>query len=247
MKHAPNTIRMAIGIRTAYRFSIRELFAVLCERLCGISDYRHPAPYVDLFNLSRRCLSVGRGCQTPQGFTCGPRSAVQLNNHCPIGKTGLSGFPSFHAIGIQYGYEPSDLGLARKFDCYDHFGYADRFIYYDTAAMHAFTNSHNPEKLWKGYFLRGGLTLGIDPCWKLSAVFAPWLSPKGGGAEYGVFYRRKSIVSRRNLLMRVETLRAGEYSPIEMPFGTVEQMRIQEENKHKEFDTEEETEQIDMI
>lgn len=74
LEYTPNTIRMAIGIRTAHTFTIKDLFAKLCQKSCDMGCGRM-APYVDVFKLSSRCLWVGGLCDR----SVGPENVLRLN------------------------------------------------------------------------------------------------------------------------------------------------------------------------
>jgi hypothetical protein len=52
MLHAPNVIRMAIGIATAHTFNLKQLYEALCQHSCA-SGCGKPAPYLDMFTLTR--------------------------------------------------------------------------------------------------------------------------------------------------------------------------------------------------
>ncbi|KAI0586963.1 hypothetical protein KJE20_06419 [Pyrenophora tritici-repentis] len=45
--NASNSIRMAISIQTAHKFTIKDLFAKLCQRMCDGSGCDKFAPYLD--------------------------------------------------------------------------------------------------------------------------------------------------------------------------------------------------------
>ncbi|KAH5502775.1 hypothetical protein HBI52_166230 [Parastagonospora nodorum] len=58
---------MALGIRTADSFTIKELFYKLCQNKCDGNGCTKLAPYLDVFMLTRRCLSISGGCPFPLG------------------------------------------------------------------------------------------------------------------------------------------------------------------------------------
>lgn len=98
MTHAPNCVRMAIAIQTADTFSIKQLFLKLCQKTCDGESCSKLAPYLDVFTLARRCLSVSGGCLHP----CGPMNKELLNGG--IGSYDEDRFPSrgFFAMVGQY-------------------------------------------------------------------------------------------------------------------------------------------------
>jgi hypothetical protein len=62
IKFAPNTIHMALAIKTAHTFSIAQLFAKLCQTHCDAHTCANLAPYIDVFTMTRRCFGVGSPC-----------------------------------------------------------------------------------------------------------------------------------------------------------------------------------------
>ncbi|KNG46410.1 zinc finger containing protein [Stemphylium lycopersici] len=97
MKHAPNSIRMAIGIQTAHTFNIKELFTKLCERTCGEIGCEKLAAYVNVFTLSRHCLFIGGDCSCPHGPVSEDRLAISR-----MDQKAISSLPSFYAIIGRY-------------------------------------------------------------------------------------------------------------------------------------------------
>lgn len=77
---AAGCIRMAIAIQTAHAFTIKQLVSKLSEKYCDAKGCGKVAPYLDIFSLTRRCLSVGRGCPYPRG----PINKNMLLNKCDI-------------------------------------------------------------------------------------------------------------------------------------------------------------------
>lgn len=69
LHNAPDTIRMAIGIKTASNFTLSELCSKLCQKHCDYCD--ELAPYMDMFMLNRRC-----GLGTPSTRCAGPSWAA---------------------------------------------------------------------------------------------------------------------------------------------------------------------------
>jgi hypothetical protein len=67
MAEAANSMRMAIAIKTADRFTIMQLLAVLWQKICTEDNYGKLAPYIDVFTLQRRCLSIKGVCRSPLG------------------------------------------------------------------------------------------------------------------------------------------------------------------------------------
>lgn len=96
MTHASNTIRMAIGIGTAHTFTIRELFATLCEVNCSFCA--KPGPYIDVFALKRRCLGLNGHRNDEPLF---PMMHRQLSEH-NIDTSNLSSVSSFNSIPGHY-------------------------------------------------------------------------------------------------------------------------------------------------
>jgi hypothetical protein len=58
---------MALGIQTADSFTFKELFGKLCQTKCNGNGCTKLAPYLDVFMLTRRCLSISGGCPFPLG------------------------------------------------------------------------------------------------------------------------------------------------------------------------------------
>jgi len=241
MAHAPNTIRMAIGIHTAHTFTISELYAKLVQRTCDTTACNNLAPYLDVFTLSRRCLSVGGPCSPTR--ILGPRNHSSLQDYCEFDAGLLSHVPSFRAIEGTYGQKYNQLSVQyTETMFFDQDGQPawkprDTNIYYDTAAVHLKTGKHDPVLRLTD---QQADKIGLDPHWKLAAVVAPWLVDGGRTAEYGTFceyclrdYTREYRHFRDAYWMylcRTEQFdlslgaAAGEPSPIEASFGTVEEM-----------------------
>jgi hypothetical protein len=78
MRLAPNCVRMALGIDTAHTFNITQLFEKLCQMKCDGKDCDTYAPYLDVFTLTRMCLSVSGGCRIPLG----PIKSNYLDENC---------------------------------------------------------------------------------------------------------------------------------------------------------------------
>ena len=71
-------IRMAIIIETAHTFTLVQLITKLCQTHCDGTGCSRLAPYIDVFKLTRRCLSINGGCP----FPCPPLSIKNQSSIC---------------------------------------------------------------------------------------------------------------------------------------------------------------------
>jgi hypothetical protein len=175
MKSAINCIRMAIAIQTANTFTMNQLVSKMRQKYCDGHKCGELAPYIDLFTLSRRCLSVGGGCRAP----CGP-----------VNKDIVSGFLNL----------PEDTQLpSRSFrvpECiYEHFwdmlslramqsAKENSLRFYDYEDIKAAFYSDTNAKIFEEF---ESITYEDDQCWKLCSVTVPWFDKLGIDPEYGIF------------------------------------------------------------
>lgn len=178
MIHAPDTIRMAIGIRTAHTFTIKQLFEKLCQKTCD-GTCNHLAPYIDMFRLTRTCLEVG-------GL---PRCSNMPGN-----------FAVEHAKEL-YGLTQADMIGLKKFKAVE----GDYGKYWNYIKVHKLPNPNISSPNYPWYYdghdvIERAASLGkkgkrtgfvwpfkFDPSSKYTAVFAPWLNEKEADADFGVF------------------------------------------------------------
>ncbi|KAH7063838.1 hypothetical protein BKA63DRAFT_609002 [Paraphoma chrysanthemicola] len=217
MINAPNTVRMAIGIRTAHTFTIKQLHDKLCQETCD-SGCGRPAPYIDVCMLSRRCLWTGGACDRSMG----PQTAYELSFLFPwerdpaesdlVYQIQPDDVPSFRAIPERYGHNLFRVdGISPKD--------AD-IIFYDVALAERFfveKCGSKPLRDDKGSRHR------LDSTWTYSAVLAPWLSIKGKHAVHGSFCEKcLAAESRRRLFEGLFGIGASERNVSFMAFGPSE-------------------------
>ncbi|QRD04130.1 hypothetical protein JI435_443030 [Parastagonospora nodorum SN15] len=53
IRQAWNFLRMALAINTAHSFTLKQLFAKVYQKQCSIKGCENPAPYMDIFILTR--------------------------------------------------------------------------------------------------------------------------------------------------------------------------------------------------
>jgi hypothetical protein len=92
-----NTIRVAIGLQCAHRVVIEDLFKKLCQKNCD--DCGKPAPYIDIFNIARRCIDVGGICK-PRHVPLRKSTLMATYN---LTESQVLGLPSFFCFAGQYG------------------------------------------------------------------------------------------------------------------------------------------------
>jgi hypothetical protein len=185
MMNASNVIRMAIGIGTANSFTIKELFYKLCQQTCDMVCGR-PAPYIDVFTLSRRCLRVGGPCDLSNG----PQtvdSLIHLSHYS--GTLDKSEFdtnvPSFALIKGTYGELEVGFGIGCSSDkvrCCDY----ERALSF-LATKEASRNDLDFRWTRQNQDLASRAPPRYHRYWKLTAVFAPFLDFQDQSAQYGAF------------------------------------------------------------
>ncbi|KAF2027944.1 hypothetical protein EK21DRAFT_91041 [Setomelanomma holmii] len=74
IRHAASTVRMTLVIGTAHTFTFRQLLAKRCQKHCDGEGCAKLALPIDIFTLSRRCLSIGGAC----AFKLGPISLEEF-------------------------------------------------------------------------------------------------------------------------------------------------------------------------
>lgn len=158
---------MAVAIETLHTFTIKQLFVKLCQKYCDGPDCDTLAPYVDVFGLTRRCLSIGRGCR----FPCGPLYPG------PVGRESeaiTDRLPSrlFKTISGRYGKDRWTNELGRQDYLYDFFDMKSMLLSDETR---------------RDFEDLEGLTAYDDRYWKLCSAAAPWLSSQGKTSETGIF------------------------------------------------------------
>ena len=176
---------MALGIRTAHTFTFRQLYAKLCQQHCD-SGCGKPAPYLDVFTISRRCLWVGGGkCDNRQG----PCDAKIISKR--VWSTTTPSFPinrpedatplifpgdvsNFHAIPYRIGrHSHLTWPSTRTGDL--------ELTHYDYAEAQKFLLSKG-YRLPEAYYPQSG-----SNSWRLSVVFAPWTATTGAEVVHGAF------------------------------------------------------------
>jgi hypothetical protein len=231
MEHASNAIRMAIAIRTAHTFTIKQLFLKLCQRYCDGAGCEKLAPYIDVFTLTRRCLSIDKGC----------RGQISPLNHSEASKLAaskswldctrvtshdsethiVSAFTSsqllrndrtpfaarhFYALAGTYG---NQWTLRRTIHAHDD------PIFYDFHDLKAAIPDMDNEQYST---IERAFSSTIDTTWNSCSTTAPWLSKTDMGAEYGVFcdqcssnYTDRNLTSVRETLAILDGHRPREY------------------------------------
>jgi hypothetical protein len=95
-----NSFRLTIAIRSGYRFTITELFDKLCQVYCD--DCGKTAPYVDAFNLARRCRDIGGRC-TPHYL---PHKKSNIMMIYDLSEAQVEGLPYFFSLTDTNGHIP---------------------------------------------------------------------------------------------------------------------------------------------
>lgn len=171
MDNAPDTIRMAVGIKTAHTFTIKQLFKKLCQKTCD-GGCNRLGPYIDVLRLTRTCLCVG-GLPRCMGSCSVVRQIAQR-------KLGLeqADLPGLTALPPMTGDDHVSYSTSRNYldmiaACYD-ISQADALF---------------PllEKSESGNGVATNELPRPDSYWWCTAVFAPWSSKSGSHAEVGVF------------------------------------------------------------
>jgi hypothetical protein len=207
MRQATNSVRMAVAIKNAHTFSMKQLVEKLCQKQCDGKGCGKPAPYIDVFSLQRRCLSVGGGCPFPEGpvseEASGELSISDELDSAPI--------RSFRASPGKYGSHWNQFEVSSDEDTtfYDYHEFYSILYEYEDAC------------------LRGRVEAELDRAWMLCSVMAPWLSKRGSQVEYGVFcdlcedpnLREEAVPSSLQEARDVEGDWDVEYpNPLRIPF-----------------------------
>jgi hypothetical protein len=155
---------MAVAIKTAHTFTIKEMLTKLYQTHCDGKGCTKTAPYLDVFTLTRRCLSINNGCPHPQG----PVSEVMLNLNFGFEINQLPS-RSFQPILCEYNeyFELSEL----------------EGPFFDYQEVKAALWSKQKDHLFKTY---ENLSALEDPFWNLCSIPAPWISKLGIHADFGV-------------------------------------------------------------
>ncbi|KAF2248305.1 hypothetical protein BU26DRAFT_565708 [Trematosphaeria pertusa] len=223
--HAPNTIRLALSIHTADLFTAAQLLSKLRQRVCDGAACANLAPYLDVFTLSRRCLTVGGPCDAAPG----PRNLAQLNTHFGLAEPDFPAalVPRFQAVPGVYGTRWNSIRV---------YANAPR-TYYASTAVHGGINAGKiPPRESRTSLrqpMRGAVWIEDDAYCKLSVVVAPWLDGGGEGreAEYGAFCNVCLETETRECEKALRRGGHGEWmlgdwvgvrAPVRAWFGTVE-------------------------
>lgn len=167
MTEAANCIRMAVAIETAHTFSIEQLHSKLCQKHCDGVNCGNLAPYIDVFCLNRRCLSIAKGCRIP----CGPfHPTAVIRTGCKP-DLGLLPTARFKAIPGRYGCENWDAKEPSHY-------------FYNFDDMKSAFLCDETEQEFTDY---EQMTAEYNWIWRLCSVAAPWLSKVGMTTETGVF------------------------------------------------------------
>lgn len=109
LKHAPDTICMAVGSHTASTFNLHQLFSKLCQKHCDHCSSL--GPYINMFTLQRRCFDVEQdrrsSCSgSPDTDTyVRPERVTGRTHRLPYRypSTEVEKLPTFEAIPGRYG------------------------------------------------------------------------------------------------------------------------------------------------
>lgn len=170
MTHTANCIRMAFAINTAHTFSINQMFSKLCQKRCDLEECYSDASYIDVFTLSRRCLSTGPHCQ----WTLGPRSKQNFEEHFLLPDRPELPARNFRAVIGDYVHATMRIGQS------------DDLIFYDYGDLKASMISAN-------FVIEGSIPTWerdsdfYNNNWSLCSTTAPWLSFNDSRAVYGVY------------------------------------------------------------
>jgi hypothetical protein len=177
MKFAIDCIRMAITIQTAHTFTMNQLGSKMRQKHCDAPKCGKLAPYIDVFTLSRRCLSVGGGCRVPRGPIDKDMvfGSLDLPNDTQLPSRSFRADFESHMYGGFWGMlalgtpDPQDENGTRFYD------------YEDIKA--AFWSDKNAEI----FEVLESITYEDDQYWKFCSVAVPWFDKLGIDPEYGVF------------------------------------------------------------
>jgi hypothetical protein len=237
MMNAPNVIRMAIGIGTANSFTIKELSHKLCQQTCDMGC-GNPAPYIDVFTLSRRCLWVGGPCDMSNGPQT-VESFIRLSNY--TGPLDSSEFdvkvPSIALIKGAYGNMEFGSGSGRFPDKACYCDYDDALSFFATTEVQKdfFGSRWRQQDKYSSVFPRHS----YHQYWKLTAVFAPFLDTQGKSAKYEAFCTactEKEAEERRTKSVRPWGMWYQSKLPdlTRIAFGTADWLAEHEETEHND-------------
>jgi hypothetical protein len=166
MDKASNCIGMVMAIKTEGTFTLKQLLAKLCQKTCDGANCNQLAPYIDVFQLSRRCLSIGNGCPIPLGSLredCVQDLALSVSE-------GTS--DCYHSLRH---FQPYEESVYSKFWLKVDAPGGPRELFWDFADVKAaFLEPNNPGNVAE--FALFETAAREDPYWKLCSVQAPWLS-----------------------------------------------------------------------
>jgi hypothetical protein len=170
--HAPNTIRMAIGLKVASRFSLKHLFEVLCEKHCPSCGKF--APMINIFTLQRLCYSVRGGCSARNGSDDPtPTLRERLLGWFPELESSIDQIPSFRAITGRCGSavirSPSTL--------------YSMAIAAELSAQFKTPNSRSVQGEWINPISNEGIWIEEAIGARMTSVLSPWLSNSSMEAE----------------------------------------------------------------
>jgi hypothetical protein len=103
-----NSVRLTIAIRSGYRFTITELFDKLCQVYCD--NCGKTAPYIDVFNLGRRCMGIGGRC-TRRHF---PYKKSNIMSIYELSEAQVEGLPYFFSLTDTNGHIPEHISPNRR-------------------------------------------------------------------------------------------------------------------------------------
>jgi hypothetical protein len=176
MNKALNCIRMAMAIEAEDTFTFKQLLAKLCQKTCDGANCNQLAPHVNVFKLSRRCLSIGNGCPIPLEplrEDCVQDLALSVSE-------GTS--DCYHPLRH---FQPYEESVYSKFWPEVDAPRGSRELFWDFADVKAaFLELNNPGNVAE--FALFEAAARDDPNWKLCSVQAPWLSKFGTQAKQGV-------------------------------------------------------------
>jgi hypothetical protein len=243
MDKASNCIGMVMAIKTEGTFTLKQLLAKLCQKTCDGANCNQLAPYIDVFQLSRRCLSIGNGCPIPLGSLredCVQDLALSVSEGT---------FDCYHSLRH---FQPYEESVYSKFWLKVDAPGGPRELFWDFADVKAaFLEPNNPGNVAE--FALFETAAREDPYWKLCSVQAPWLSKFGIQAEQGVFcavcehtissgqYNVPESISKAREVLEMDPADEEyvEYdyafsNPMELPFLTVQQLEEHMKTVHTE-------------
>ena len=88
LDNASNVVRMAVGLKTAHRFTLSHLINRMGKKTC--CRCRKPAPYFSVFTLTRHCTGIGPKCSN-QIVQAGVLITGEMSNACTAFYEGYEG------------------------------------------------------------------------------------------------------------------------------------------------------------